>query len=132
MILLLLALLQGPVLTVTVPPATPFTISFDHPGDNSVAFRWWCENAIVKNFPAVEVTKATTANADGTFTFTATVPGLPAGQHVCFVSATYPGDTTEYKGDAVTFPVASTTPPTTGPKVAPIRLMIVVPVKGGV
>ena len=123
LIALFLLALVPQVLTVTIKPATPFTVSWDQPVEAAVpSFRLWCDNAIVKNYGATEVTKAASPNADGTVTYTAQAPGLPAGNHSCLVSAY--NDVGESKGTAI--PIVVGTAPAT-----PLRLKVVVSVGGG-
>jgi hypothetical protein len=118
----IIALALQPTLTVTVKPATPFTITWDQPvQDPMPAFRLWCDAGIVKNYGTAELTKGP-ANADGTILYTAQAPGLAAGAHACFVSAF--NDVGEAKGDPI--PVTAGTAPAT-----PLRLRIVVTVGGG-
>lgn len=119
----LLAIASAQSLTVTIAPATPFTISWDQPADDSApSFRLWCDGSILKNFTAKDVTKATAANTDGTFTFTAQAPGLTAGTHSCLVSAF--NEIGEAKSTAI--PLTVGTAPAT-----PLRLKVVVQIGGG-
>ena len=123
MLTLLALALTTQTLTVTIKPSTPFTLSWDQPADTTQpSFRLWCDNAILKNYTAAELTKAPTPNADGTTTITAQAPGLPAGNHSCFVSAF--NDIGESKGSAI--PITVGTAPGT-----PLRLKVVVSVGGG-
>lgn len=117
-------LLSAQTVTVTIPPATPFTVSWDQAIDGTTApsFRFWCDGQIVKNYAARDVTKAADANTDGTFTFTAQAPGLPAGTHSCLVSAY--NDIGEAKSTAI--PLSVGTAPAT-----PLRLKVVVQIGGG-
>lgn len=118
----LLALAQQ--LSVSIKPNTPFTIAWDQAGEVGTKFRFWCDGTILKNFSAVELTKTSTPNADGTFTFTAQVPGLPAGNHPCFVSA-YADEIGEAKMETpLVIPVGNI-------PAVPVRLKIVVSVGGG-
>jgi hypothetical protein len=113
---------RAQTLTVILKPLTPFTITWDQPNDGTnPSFRLWCDGAIVKNYAKTDVT-AGPVNADGSIQQTATAPGLPAGQHSCFVSAF--NDVGEAKGEPI--PVSVGTLPAT-----PIRLKIVVTVGGG-
>jgi hypothetical protein len=119
--LLTIALLAQ-TLTVTVKPATPFTITWDQlVQDPMPAFRLWCDATIVKNYANADLTKGP-LNADGTIPYTAQAPGLAAGVHSCFVSAF--NDIGEAKSDPI--PVTAGTAPAT-----PLRLKIVVTVGGG-
>lgn len=80
--------LLAQTLSVTVPANTPFEVSFKHDGLLMPSFRWWCDGSIAKNFSPTETKQpSTTPDADGRYTYTVTVPGLPAGSHTCFVSA---------------------------------------------
>jgi hypothetical protein len=81
-VLLIAMLLQTLVPVIT--PNTGFRISFSAEPQN--AFRWWCDNGIVKNFATADLAKGPTGT-DGFAVIEADVPGLSAGQHVCFVSA---------------------------------------------
>lgn len=114
-------------LTVTIKPATPFQIQWDQllEGTFTARYRWWCDGVIVKNFAPADLTISPTFNEDRTQAITATVPGLPAGAHSCFVSAYDTGAVfPEMKGEAI--PLAVGTGPTT-----PLRLRILVTVGGG-
>lgn len=118
---LLLTLSQ--TLTVTLKPATPFTITWDMPVDNSgPSFRLWCDGAVVKNYTPKELTKAPLDNPDGTVTYTAEAPGLSAGNHSCFVSAF--NLIGEVKGEPI--PLVVGVLPST-----PLRLKVVITVPGG-
>jgi hypothetical protein len=116
-------LLLAQTVTVTIKPATPFTITWDQPTQNTfqLKYRLWCDGAIVKNYAVTEVT-AGPDNADGTTPETAIAPGLAAGTHSCFVSAY--NDLGEAKSDAIPLTVG-VTPGT------PLRLRVVVTVGGG-
>lgn len=118
----LLAATLAQTLTVTIAPATPFTITWDQPAsDPTIAYRWWCDGEIKKNYSAAELTRAAAPNADGSVTITAPAPGLPAGAHSCLVSAYNPIG--EAKSDPV--PIVVGTAPAT-----PVKLRIVVNVGG--
>jgi hypothetical protein len=120
-----LALSAAQTITVTIPPATPFTISWDQPVEDAPtppSFRFWCDGTIAKNYAPRELTKAATPNADGTVTFTAQAPGLPAGTHSCLVSAF--NEIGEVKSVAI--PITVGTAPAT-----PLRLKVVVQIGGG-
>ena len=92
-------------LTVTIPPNTPFEVTWKHDGLGMPMFRWWCNGAIVKNFSEGETMPVPlVTDATGHYTFTATVPGLPVGTHACFISA-YNG-VGEVKADPVPIVVA--------------------------
>jgi hypothetical protein len=77
------ARIKAQTLTVAIAPNTAFTIAFD--GNDTDSFRLWCEGNIVKNYTAAELTlgKSATKNADGTYTFTVSAPGLASGMHSC-------------------------------------------------
>lgn len=111
----------GQVLTTVIAPNTPFQVSWDQDTSIPASFRAWCENAIIKNWGPSEITKAAVANLDGTFAITATFPGIPAGNHSCFVSAF--NDAGESKGIAI--PIFVGTIPAT-----PLRLKVIVKVGG--
>ncbi len=134
MIALILALVAQ-VVTVTLPPNTPFSIQWDHTGKDHAAFRLWCDGNIVKNYAPAELVKSDTADADGYYTYTAKAPGLPVGEHVCFVSAYNLVEETlgEAKGEPSTVTVATTIPPWEGNKLpaVPVRFRILVEVKIG-
>lgn len=134
MMFAVLALVLGQTITVTLPPNTPFQIQWDHNGQDHAAFRLWCDGNITKNYAPAELVKSEMANADGTFTYTATAPGLPVGEHACFVSAYNLVEETlgEAKGDPATITVATTTPVPGGNKLpaVPIRFKILVTIGG--
>lgn len=124
-----LLLLLAQTLTATILPATPFQIEWRHTGEWTPVFRFWCDGAIVKNFRETEPMRSATRGADGLYTYTATVPGLPVGAHPCFVSAYNGAAETlgEAKGEPVMFMVAV---PQQIPPV-PLKLKLIVPVIGG-
>lgn len=128
---LVLALLLQTV-SATLAPATPFQIEWLHTGEWTPVFRFWCDGAIVKTFKESEPVRSATKDADGYYTYTGTVPGLPVGAHPCFVSA-YNGAAEslgDAKGDPVVFTVAAPLPPQKIPPV-PLKLKLIVPVGGG-
>jgi hypothetical protein len=86
--ILLLALTAsfGQVLTAVVPPNTPISISWDQPTDMPAQYRWWCDGQIVRNFLTTDLSQVPSSTA-GVASLTATVPGLPVGNHSCLVSA---------------------------------------------
>lgn len=120
--LLFSASLFAQSLSVTIPPGTVFQISFDSPVDSSVSYRVWCDGNILKNYTTAEINNAKSSlpNADGTTTFTVSVPGLPLGKHSCLVSAF--NDLGESKSLPLDVPVG------TIPS-APINLRFVVEIK---
>lgn len=91
--------------TVAIPPNTAYKISFDAIEGDS--FRLWCDGSILKNYTNAEITlgKATTKNADGTYTFTVSAPGLTAGSHSCLVSAF--NTLGEVKSEPITVPIGN-------------------------
>jgi hypothetical protein len=115
-------ILSAQTLSVSIAPNTPFQISFDSPVDTSTSYRVWCDGNILKNYTATEINngKSTVPNADGTFTFTISVPGLSLGKHSCLVSAF--NDLGEAKSLPLDVPVG------TIPS-APINLRFVVEIK---
>lgn len=76
-------------LSVSIPPNTPFSISFDHNLADSVSFRLWCDDSIVKNYTNSEILsgKNPVINTDGTYTITVSAPGLGNGNHNCQMTA---------------------------------------------
>jgi hypothetical protein len=130
--ILLLALLLGQTVTVTLKPNTPFQIQWDHNGQDHAAFRLWCNGAILKNYAPAELVKSATAQPDGTFTYTATAPGLPIGEHACFVSAYNLVEETlgEAKGEPAVVTVATTTPSGNKLPAVPVRFKILVTIGG--
>lgn len=131
---------QAPPVTVTatVAPDTPFQIQWDHDTLMTPGFRWWCDGGIVYNFKHADLQWANDPkgpNADGTFTYTATVPGLHAGDHACTVSAFNEAAPSlgDFKGFIANVHVALTTDPPAGQKLPsmPLRIKLVVPVSGG-
>lgn len=92
-------------LTVAIPPNTPFTVAFD--GMDTDSFRMWCDGSIVKNYSASEITtgKNSVKNADGTYTFTVSAPGLALGIHSCLISAFNPLG--ESKSDPIQIPIGN-------------------------
>lgn len=121
-----------PTLTATVAPNTPFQIQWDHDTLMTPGFRWWCDGGIVYNFKHVDVQWANDPkgpNADGTFTYTAQVPGLAAGDHSCTISAFNEAAPTlgDAKGEVAIVHVA------TAQKIPsmPVRVKIVVGGGGG-
>ena len=125
---LLLTLFLQATITATVKPLTSFQVVFDHDagGDSTIAYRFWCDGAIVRNFLPGDLTKAATPNADGTVAITATVPGgLAVGTHSCWVSAF--NGTSESAGVPIPLvaAVVSAAPKT------PLHLRLVVQVGGG-
>jgi hypothetical protein len=108
---------KAQTLTVAIAPNTAFTIAFD--GNDTDSFRLWCEGNIVKNYTSAELTlgKSATKNADGTYTFTVSAPGLASGMHSCLVSAF--NTLGETKSDPIQIPVGNL-------PMKPINLKVVV------
>ena len=121
--MLSLIVLLAQTLTAIVAPNTPFQISFDFDNNPPASIRWWCDNAIAKNFTTAEFSagKGGTANSDGSFTYTLSVTGLANGSHSCFVSAF--NDVGESKSSPIIITVG------TAPK-TPINLKLVVKIGG--
>lgn len=120
--LLSASILSAQTLSVSIPPSTPFQLSFDSPADPTTFYRVWCDGAILKNYTTAEINtgKSSVSNADGTTTFTISVPGLPLGKHSCLISAY--NDLGESKSSLLDVPVG------TIPS-SPINLRFVVEIK---
>jgi hypothetical protein len=90
-ILALLLALAAPVqnlpLNAVIAPLTAFRVAWDFPAaETPDGFRVFCDGAILANYSPSQVTKSTTSDP-AMVTYTATVPGLPAGRHTCHVVA---------------------------------------------
>ena len=84
---LLIATLIAQVLTATVAPDKPFTVGWEYPAPTGYSFRLWCNDTIIRNFTATDITLGELDVKTGRWPYTATVPGLPAGTHDCRISA---------------------------------------------
>lgn len=141
LIALLILLLVPQTLSVTLPANTPFTLSFEHDGLLMPDFRAWCDGSIVKNFSAMDGKPSIVANANGLYTYTVQVPGLPVGTHSCWVTAfnqngeskvCAAGQTSTDAAPCVvplTFPVGAPAPVGKPPAV-PVNIRLVVGVGG--
>jgi hypothetical protein len=112
------------VLTVVIPPNTPFGIEFFHDPSYGPIYHWECDGVIVKNFTTSEVNagKSATPDANGLYKFSLVVPGLSFGKHSCLVSVD--NDFGKTKTDPIEVPVG------VAPK-TPIGLRLVIEVKIG-
>lgn len=129
----LVAVVSAQTLTVQLKPNTPFQIEWYQPDAEPalLAYRFWCNSAIVKNFAKAELSFGTPVNGETPITTTA--PGLPTGTHSCFVSAvltTKDAAGVETAIEAKGAPIPLTVVQTTGPG-TPMRLRVVVTVGGG-
>lgn len=120
---LLALVLLAQTITVTIPPNTEYTVAWQHDGLLMPEFRWWCDGEIVKNFPLL-MPVPLTPDADGLYTYTALVPGMPEGVHMCFISAY--NQHGEVKAPPVPIVVGTPQPPA-----MPFNIRVVVTVKGG-
>jgi hypothetical protein len=133
---LLYLLLAAPqTITVTLPPDTPFPIQWKHPLELTTRFRLWCDSEIKKNFTSAEAVRGTEPDVAGYYTYTATAPGLPVGEHVCLVSAFDVFEEArygEFKSEPATITMAPAPTPVPG-KVhsAPIGFIILIKIPGG-
>ena len=74
-------------LSAVIAPNASFRVAWDHPGQNVDGFRWRCDGAIAQNFTIAQLVVTPPTTAGGLNTYTATVPALSAGKHLCSVVA---------------------------------------------